>query len=94
MQSILALDVSGKVTGWAFGFPTDKPISGFEPWKREGDTEDEVFRRGMIWLFRQMDFLKPSIVAIEAPIKTSGGGSPMLPRNRCSWASKALSGQL
>lgn len=74
MQSILALDVSGKVTGWAFGLPTEKPISGFEPWKREGDTEDEVFRRGMIWLFRQMDFLKPSIVAIEAPIKASGGG--------------------
>lgn len=73
-MSILALDVSGKMTGWAFGLPTEKPISGFEPWKREGDTEDDIFRTGMIWLHRQMAVLNPAIVAIEAPIKTSGGG--------------------
>ena len=74
MQSILALDVSGKCTGWAFGLPGDKPISGTTEFRREGDTEDEIFMRGMVWLTRQMTVLNPGIVAIEAPIKSSGGG--------------------
>lgn len=74
MQSILALDVSSTITGWAFGLPNEKPISGIDRWKRAGDTEDEVFRRGMVWLHRQIGVLRPAIVAIEAPIKASGGG--------------------
>lgn len=74
MRSILALDVSGKCTGWAFGLPGDRPISGIVQWRREGDTEDEVFRAGGVWLTKQMAALQPEIVAIEAPIKRSGGG--------------------
>jgi hypothetical protein len=74
MLSILALDVSKSNLGWAFGLPTDKPVSGVEQLGREGDTEDEVFRNGLVWLTRQMGALNPAIVAIEAPIKTSGGG--------------------
>lgn len=76
MQSILALDVSGKCTGWAFGSPDcDKPISGTVEWKTDGATEDEVFLRGQVWLFRQIGALNPQIVAIEAPIKSSGFGT-------------------
>jgi hypothetical protein len=74
MLSILALDVSKTNLGWAFGLPTDTPISGVHPLGRDGETEDEVFRNGLVWLTRQMSDLSPAIVAIEAPIKTSGGG--------------------
>lgn len=72
--SILALDVSARACGWAFGTPGDKPICGVERFGREGDTPDEVFVRAVVWLNRQMAVLSPGIVAIEAPILTSGGG--------------------
>lgn len=75
MKSILALDVSGKCTGWAFGLPGDKPISGIVQWKRDGDTDDEIFARGLTWLHQQMRVHSPQIVAIEAPIKSSGFGA-------------------
>lgn len=75
MRSVLALDVSKSNLGWACGLPSDDPISGVEPLGREGDTEDEVFCRGLIWLNRQMGLLAPAIVAIEAPIKSSGIGN-------------------
>lgn len=74
MKSILALDVSAKCTGWAYGFPGDLPTSGFVSWRRDGDTEDEVFRRALVWLNTTMVAMSPEIVAIEAPIKASGGG--------------------
>jgi hypothetical protein len=74
MRSILALDVSGKCTGWCFGIPGDTPISGFVEWRKDDAPEDEVFMRGMTWLNDQMRVLNPAIVAIEAPIKASGGG--------------------
>ena len=75
MQSILALDVSKSNLGWAFGLPEDTPISGVQPLGHDGDTEDEVFRNGLVWLTRQMSVLSPAIVAIEAPIKASGIGN-------------------
>lgn len=74
MKSILALDVSARCTGWAFGVPGVKPASGIVHWSGEGVTEDEVFRKGLVWLTHQMGVLNPAIVAIEAPIKASGGG--------------------
>jgi hypothetical protein len=74
MKSILALDVSGKCTGWCFGIPGQPPRSGTVEWKRDGDTEDEVFMRGLTWLNDTMRVMLPDIVAIEAPIKASGGG--------------------
>jgi hypothetical protein len=74
MQSILALDVSANATGWAFGIPGDKPISGVERFGREGGTPDETFVRAVVWLNGQMTVLNPAIVCIEAPILTSGGG--------------------
>lgn len=75
MKSVLALDVSGKCTGWCFGTPGQMPVSGTVAWKRDGDTEDEVFMRALTWLNDQMRVLSPEIVAIEAPIKASGGGN-------------------
>jgi hypothetical protein len=74
MKSILALDVSGKCTGWAFGLPNERPISGIVKWKRKDDTDDEIFARALTWLHHQMRFHSPQIVAIEAPIKSSGFG--------------------
>lgn len=74
MKSILALDVSARCTGWCFGIPGEKPISGIVHWAGDGVTEDEVFRKGLVWLNQQIGALNPAIVAIEAPIKASGGG--------------------
>jgi hypothetical protein len=74
MQAILALDVSSSATGWAFGIPGDRPISGVEHFGREGSTPDETFVRAVVWLNAQLTVLAPAIVAIEAPILTSGGG--------------------
>lgn len=74
LKSILALDVSARMTGWAYGFPGDRPTSGYVSWQREGDTEDEVFRRALVWLNTNMAAMSPEIVAIEAPIKASGFG--------------------
>jgi len=74
MHAILALDVSASITGWAYGFPGDLPTSGYVSWRRDGDTEDDVFRRGANWLHMQMMAMSPGIVAIEAPIKASGFG--------------------
>lgn len=74
MKPILALDVSAKCTGWCFGVPGDKPVSGIVRWGGEGVTEDEVFRKGLVWLTQTMTVMSPAIVAIEAPIKASGGG--------------------
>lgn len=74
MHSILALDVSASATGWAYGLPGDKPISGVERFGREGSTPDETFVRAVVWLNAQLTVLAPDIVAIEAPILTSGGG--------------------
>lgn len=74
MKSILALDVSAKCTGWAYGFPGDLPTSGYVSWRRDGATEDDVFRRALVWLTTTMVAMSPEIVAIEAPIKSSGGG--------------------
>lgn len=74
MLSILALDVSAKCTGWAFGIPGAVPVSGTVRWGGEGVTEDEVFRKGLVWLTQTMTVMAPDIVAIEAPIKASGGG--------------------
>jgi Holliday junction resolvasome RuvABC endonuclease subunit len=75
MKSILALDVSKNGCGWAFGLPGDKPISGVVKLAKDGDTDDEVFRNGIVWLTQQMNALSPAIVAIEAPFKSSGSGN-------------------
>lgn len=74
MLPILALDVSASCTGWAFGSPDARPISGIVKFAKDGATEDEVYLSAMIWTHRQMAALGPDIVAIEAPIKSSGFG--------------------
>lgn len=74
LKSILALDVSARCTGFCFGIPGDKPTSGIVRWGGDGVTEDEVFRKGLVWLTQSMSVMSPAIVAIEAPIKASGGG--------------------
>ena len=74
MKSILALDVSARCTGYCFGTPGNLPVSGIVKWGGEGVTEDEVFRKGLVWLTQHMSVMTPDIVAIEAPIKASGGG--------------------
>lgn len=76
MQSILALDVSGKCTGWAYGLPgCDRPTSGTVQWKRyDGEAEDLILRTAGNWLFNQLSVTGAELVFIEAPIKRSGGG--------------------
>jgi hypothetical protein len=74
VQSILALDVSARCTGWAFGLPGDRPVSGIEKLTGEGYSDDRVFRNGIVWLWQLIGTMHPEIVAIEAPIKASGGG--------------------
>lgn len=74
MKPILALDVSKSATGWAFGLPGDKPVSGVQPFGSTGATDDDVWRTAMVWLSRQMDALNPGIVAIEAAIMSSAPG--------------------
>jgi hypothetical protein len=75
MKSILALDVSKSCTGWAYGLPESAPVSGVERFAREGGTEDEAFGRALVWLTQAIGTMSPAIVAIEAPIKASGGGN-------------------
>ena len=76
MPSILALDVSGKCTGWCFGVPgCERPISGIVSWKQDDqDHEDLVLRRAGNWLVQKLIVTQATLVAIEAPIKRSGGG--------------------
>lgn len=75
MKSILALDVSKNGTGWAYGLPDSKPVSGVERFAREGGTDDEAFGRALVWLTQTISVMSPAIVAIEAPIKSSGFGT-------------------
>jgi Holliday junction resolvasome RuvABC endonuclease subunit len=74
MKSILALDVSKTGCGFGFGSPDAQPVSGVEVLYREGWSDDRVFARGIVWLTQLMTVMRPEIVAIEAPIKSSGGG--------------------
>lgn len=74
MLPILALDVSGKCTGWAFGLPSDIPLSGTVSWLKDGGDHDDAFRDGLRWLSDFIEARRPKIVAIEAPIKSSGFG--------------------
>lgn len=75
MKSILALDVSARGTGWAFGLPGDKPACGVERLSGEHYSDDRVFRNGIVWLSQMIGTMQPDIVAIEAPFKTSGQGN-------------------
>lgn len=72
MKPILALDVSKNGCGFAFGIPGDKPVSGVE--RLAGSSDDHAFRNGIVWLSTIIGTMKPEVVAIEAPIKSSGGG--------------------
>ena len=72
--SILALDVSAKACGWAFGWPGDVPSSGVVRFSVDGGTEDEAWARCLPWINDQISVLSPTIVAIEAPIQATGGG--------------------
>lgn len=76
LKSILALDVSGKCTGWCFGVPgCDRPTSGIVQWKRyDGEAEDLILRTAGNWLYHHLLGTAAELVAIEAPIKRSGGG--------------------
>ena len=75
LLSILTIDASKNGCGWAFGLPSDRPICGVERLAHEGDTDDDVFGRALVWMASQMTTFSPAIVAIEAPIKASGGGN-------------------
>lgn len=74
MIPILALDVSKNGCGFAFGVPGDKPVSGVERLAGENYSDDRVFRNGIVWLNQMIGTMGPEIIAIEAPIKSSGGG--------------------
>lgn len=71
MRSVLALDVSKTSTGWAFGVPGERPLSGIATLGSNTSTDDEVWRSGMVWLNEHMAFHRPDIIAIEAPIMSS-----------------------
>ena len=76
MPHILALDISGSVTGWCHGaHDAVRPISGTVQWRRhEGEPEDDVLRHAGIWLGQMIATTGADEVAFEAPIKRSGGG--------------------
>ena len=73
---ILALDISGSVTGWCHGLhDAARPVSGTVSWRRHKDeSEDDVLRHAGIWLGQMIATTGAQQVAFEAPIKRSGGG--------------------
>lgn len=74
VKPILAIDASKNGCGFAFGVPDGQPVSGVERLTGDGWADDRVFSKGIIWLTRIINVMKPEIVAIEAPIMSSGGG--------------------
>lgn len=74
-KPILALDISKNGCGWAFGLPGDLPSSGVEAMGKDWDTDDKVFRNGLVWLSQIMGKRQPEVVGIEAPFKSSGHGN-------------------
>lgn len=74
MKSVFALDVSARACGWGYGFPDGVPTSGVVRFGVDGGTEDEAWARCLRWTNDQIAVLSPDIVAIEAPIMSTGGG--------------------
>ncbi len=75
MNVILALDVSTSCTGFAFGAPSAVPVSGTVKWDRMSDEPDSLLWRAELWLNRMITTSGATIVAIEAPIKSSKIGN-------------------
>lgn len=74
MKSVLALDVSVTATGWGFGRPDERPVSGVVRFAPKDATDDELWVAAMKWMTQQMNILKPDVIAIEAPfIRMTGG---------------------
>ena len=73
MKSLLALDVSSVATGWAFGRIGETPRAGVQRFAPKGALPDEIWFAALKWMTATMDAFDPDVVAIEAPILTTGG---------------------
>lgn len=74
MKTILALDVSARATGWAYGAADEVPTSGVTRFSSPGATEDEAWAAALKWAHMQIGVLNPDVVAIEAAIMSSAPG--------------------
>lgn len=70
MRSILALDVSKRGTGFAFGRPDQKPVTGIVVFP--GLSSEEVWRNASIWINGQLKVFDPDELGIEMKIQSSG----------------------
>lgn len=74
MTTVLALDVSARATGWAYGAADETPTSGVVRFSTPGGTEDEAWAEALKWAHMQIGVLNPDVVAIEAAIMSSAPG--------------------
>lgn len=78
MKSVLGLDISKSSTGYAFGFPDQKPISGSVQFGTPQHTDADVGAKALVWLTKDMPIICgciPDIIAIEAAWEGNGGNS-------------------
>jgi hypothetical protein len=70
-MKVLALDVSKRATGWAFGPVGSKPESGELRFAPPSSSDDVVWFEAFKWANEQMTSREPDLVAIEAAIPTT-----------------------
>lgn len=78
MKRVLALDLSKSSTGFAYGYPNEKPRSGSVQFGTPQHTQAEVGAKALVWLTKDMPVIVggiPDIVAIEAAWEGNGGHS-------------------
>jgi Holliday junction resolvasome RuvABC endonuclease subunit len=78
MKSILALDLSKTSTGFAYGFPNERPRSGSVRFGTPQHSEAEVGAKALVWLTTDLPVMAgymPDIVAIEAAWEGNGDRS-------------------
>lgn len=74
MPRILGLDVSQSSTGYAYGEPGQRPVSGAVRLAPAGAMPEQAWREATRWTMEAINTFKPDVVAIEAPIASTGGG--------------------
>jgi hypothetical protein len=72
MKSVLALDLA-KSTGWAFGSPGGKPLSGVQKLGRPDSSRGTAFFNLRTWLNEQISVLQPDYICFEAPLVQIAG---------------------
>lgn len=72
MTSILAIDPSITLTGWAYGTPGQKPVTGTISFSKFNTSYDRVWAQAFVWGAKLFAEMKPDYVAIESPVFNSG----------------------